>query len=252
MGADGEGQGPAHHIGALRGGPHVHVGVVLPAGGHKGALGGAGEGPGVGAFALHHHVALGEAFLHVAFLDVVEGRVVTLEPAPGRETVVVVVVALGLDVVLRPVDLGGAVLDGVLHVVDRGEGLVLHLDELQGVLGDLGGLGGHSGHRVAHKAQVLAHHRAVGGHAGLPGRGVLIGHHADDAGQLLRLAGVDGEDLRVGVGAVQHLGVLTVLDGQVVAVEGLARYDGAAVLAAADFADMPEFAHACSPPFTID
>ena len=217
---------------------------ILPAGSHKGALRSAGERPSIGHLAFHHYIALRKALGHVAFLNLVEGRIVSLKPAPGRQAVVVVVIAFGLNIVLRAVDFGGAVLDGVLHVIDRGQLFVLHLDELQGLFRDLRSLGGHSGHGVSHKAQVLAHHRAVSRHAGLPSGSVLIGHHADDAGQFLRLGGVDGHDLRMGIGAVQHLGVFAVFNGQVVAIEGLAGYNRTAILTAAHFADMPEFAHA--------
>lgn len=48
----------------------------------------------------------------------------------------------------------------------------------------------------------------------------------------------------MGIGAVQHLGVFAVFNGQVVAIEGLAGYNRTAILTAAHFADMPEFAHA--------
>ena len=250
--ADGVGQRAADHVGALRRSPHAHMGVVIPAGGHKGALRCAGEGPGIGNLALHDHVALGKALFHVAVLDLVERRIVALEPAARRQAVALIVIALGLDVVLGPVNFRRAGLDGVLHVVDGRQLPVFHMDQFQRLLGDLGILRGHGGHRIAHETQMLAHDRAVRGHAGLPVGSVLIGHDAAHAGQLLGLGGVDGHDLRMGIGAVQHLGNIAVLDGQVIAIQGLARDDGAAVLTAAYLADMTEFAHACSPPFTID
>ena len=104
--------------------------------------------------------------------------------------------------------------DGVLGVDHRGQQLVLHVDEVDGVLGDVAALRHHRGHGLAHVADpirgdaVLGDRRVgeAGQRSGLLG-GLGAGHHQHHARQRFGPAGVDALDARVRVRASQHRGV---------------------------------------------
>ncbi len=117
-------------------------------------------------------------------------------------------------------DDGRAVVHGALRIEDRGQHLVLDLDEIARLLGKHGRLGGDGGDPVADEADlVVEHHRVVRRRlrAVLPGRRerharhVLVRQDAVDAGERKRLRRVDAFDARVRVrapldAAVEHSG----------------------------------------------
>ena len=99
-----------------------------------------------------------------------------------------------------------------------GQLLVVHLDEVAGVLGDVAVLGDHGGHALAEVAHLLDRDHVLDDRTGAErGQGigalgdVLARHDGDHAGQLLGRLGADREDLGVGVRAahdrrVRHAG----------------------------------------------
>ena len=206
----------AAHGQANEGGDHAaHVE------GHLGA--GADDQPVVLVPPAHHHVGLDAGLLHL--VDPVLALVDEVGIGQGRVHVPVLHVDVDGDVALGVVDVHRvrlvvdhrrAGLHGLLRVEDRGQHLVLHFDELQGLLHQLRRLGRHDGHPVPHVADLAVQaHLVVGGRVGvaLAAAGVddplhvLVGEHRVDAGQGLGLGGVDGDDAGVGVGAGEEAAV---------------------------------------------
>ena len=154
------------------------------------------------------HAAVGHpARLEVALHDVGGRRFPRLDVAGGelpRQTQAVVGDGLALGVLV--VDERRALGEGLLGVEDRGQVLVLHLDELEGFLGDLRCGGRDRRHLVA----IGAHAVLLQGHVVFEqaeadlGR-VVGGQHRLDSGERVGFRGVDGEDLRVGPGGVEDL-----------------------------------------------
>ena len=117
--------------------------------------------------------------------------------------------------------LGGVFLGGFYGIVTAGQGLVLHLDQLHCLLGDGFAGGAHGGNQLAVVAGLVqtddllvtvvshvgVHVSALAVTAVTDGTEVLTGQNALDAGQSLSFAGVDGQHLGVGVGAVLGLAV---------------------------------------------
>ncbi len=87
-------------------------------------------------------------------------------------------------------------------IEDRLQLLVLHLDEIHCLLGYFFADGGHTRHRVTHVAHpVTAKDMAVSQIKADEAREILSGDDCLDAGQRLGLAGVNGFDDCVGMGA---------------------------------------------------
>ena len=117
--------------------------------------------------------------------------------------------------------------------------LVLHLDELQRLVGGGLILGGHDGHGVTYKADTLIQDQTVIGRGlrvGLPRHGkallghILVGIYGNHAGHLLGHVGVDFLNEGMGVGAAQHLHHQAVLGSHIVHIGGLAQQQGHGVL----------------------
>ena len=198
---------------------------------------------GVGAEGLHHGlvagggvidvvddvVTVGQDIIHVSVGTHLAGAQVALVVCANRAQRAPVV--LGMDQ-------NGAVqsLVGVQH---RLQHLVLHLDELEGLVGGGLILGGHDSHGIAHKADALVQNQPVIGRGfgvGLPRHGkallghIFIGVYRNHAGHLLGHVGVDLLNEGVGVGAAQHLHHQAVLGGYVIHIGGLAQQQGHGVL----------------------
>jgi len=101
-------------------------------------------------------------------------------------------------------------LDGVDHGL---QGLVVHVDELEGILGHVAAGGRHGRYRLSHVARLVRRH-AVGApalrHGGAreaPAEGVFRRDDGRHARQLLGLARVDAFDARMGEGAAQNRAV---------------------------------------------
>ncbi len=103
---------------------------------------------------------------------------------------------------------------GLVHREHRREDFVVHLDQIEGLLGDGVVLGGHRRHVVADEADLGVEHAGVVGRglrialarrrvAG--GRGIAVGEDAGDAVELLGSGRVDRPDAGVSVGATQDL-----------------------------------------------
>ena len=215
-----------HHEGALRAGPDGDVAFLVPEG--RGVVGldvALVHGGGV-ELALDHQVGLLEAFRHVA----------------QGEAVVAGDVALGVRLLAQRG--GGQAVVQLRRVFPHGLGgrqhrrqhFVFHLDEAHRLLGDVHVDGRHRGdgvaavqrfflrqHVVAEELQV---HRALAQVFDPVGRlwEVAVRHHRLDAGQRLRLAGIDRLDARVGVGTAQHLAVQHARQAHVGAVYGPAGH----------------------------
>jgi len=128
------------------------------------------------------------------------------------------------------VQLGCAGCHGLLGVDNRGEELVLHVDQLQGILGGVGIGGDHHRDPVADVADGADGQGMVGGdvvlHAPRGHRAgervdlahVLAGVDSEDARQGGGTGGVDGEDAGVGVRAAQDRGVGHIGEGDIVQV----------------------------------
>ena len=104
--------------------------------------------------------------------------------------------------------------DRVLGVDHRGQQLVLHVDEVDGVLGDVPALRDHRGHGLAHMADAIGRDAVLGdrrvGEAGQRARllGRLgAGHDQHHARQRFGPAGVDARDPRMRMRAAQHRGM---------------------------------------------
>ncbi len=133
---------------------------------------------------------------------------------------------------------------GRLHVGQRGQRLVVHLDQLAAVLGHRAAAGQHHGHDLAHVARLVpAQRELVGllhgdGHAGgqagrdraeerqrlHPALEIGEGEHVGHAGQPPGRVGADGRDARVRVraaheGDVEHPGQLDVVHEAALAAE---------------------------------
>ena len=153
------------------------MGIIFPSGRDKRNLGCSREGRLViRNLAFHHHIAFFKALFHISLADIIKWRIISLKIAAGRQTVVLVVVPLGFDVILCPVHFRRTRLDGLLHIIYRSQLLILHLDQLQRFLRNVIAHGAHRCHHITCKTQMLIHHRTVGGNARLPCRRVLVGH----------------------------------------------------------------------------
>ena len=133
----------------------------------------------------------------------------------------------------RLVEGRGIGMERLVHGHQRGQRLVLHIDEREGGGGRLQGLGCHRGHRVAVVADLVdgqhgrvLHQRAVVLLDVLEVRGR---EHRHDPGMGLGRRRVDAEDAGVGVGAAQDPGVEHARVGQVGGVDRLAADLGGAV-----------------------
>ncbi len=168
----------------------------------------AGAGP--MELALDHDVGLGKIRVH------------------GTERVRVAVREIGRPALRVQHRVAGSVHRNLRIDHDR-QVLVLHVDEVAGVLGDVSRLGDHRGHRLAdvthaiHGDAVLHHRRACE----LRGRtghllGFLARHHQQHARQRTRLRHVDPLDARMRPVRAQHRGVSHVRELHVVDVAALA------------------------------
>ena len=184
---------------------HLTVGIVAAQAGMRLDIGLVHGLGGVAAF--HNHVGILEAGVHVALLerhhlgDV--GRLGRLRFDAGREQIVV--------------QDGGVVGHRVLDVDDVGQHFVLHVDQRDRGVGDRLRRGGDGGYRVAFvqrfvprqavARQVAEVHRTFADECFLIGDvgKILRRHHGLHTRQLFRLAGVDRQDLRMGVRRAQHL-----------------------------------------------
>ena len=92
---------------------------------------------------LDHHVGLLERVIHVADFQ---------RPEEGR---------VGPQVLVNQ---RRALLDGLLHVHDHVEGLIIHVDVFQGVLRRIAVARDHHRHRVAHVVNLVLGNRPVVGH----------------------------------------------------------------------------------------
>ena len=166
---------------------------------------------------LDYDVRPGEAFLQVAVLvlDVkghvrrVVGKLVRVEEV-GR--------VLGFQVVEQH---GRALGHALRGGGDRGQHLVVDLDQPERLLGDVGIGRRHAGHRMALVQRLLPgedgvtlaleirvpQRAVVEDVSGIARRQVRRRHGRHDAGQRIRLAGVDRPDPGVSVRAAQHLAV---------------------------------------------
>jgi hypothetical protein len=119
-------------------------------------------------------------------------------------------------------------LSACLGARHRRQGLVVDVDELDGVLGDVGRLGDDRGDLLALEAHLVRgeHGLRVAGEGRHPGEVVLrqelACHDGDDARELLRLRGVDRPDTRVRERAPEELEVEHPRQGEVVEVLALA------------------------------
>ena len=111
-----------------------------------------------------------------------------------------------------------AILHGLLRVEYGRQFLVFNVDELQCGIGDFRGCRGNRRHRLAGPAYPVAHHDEILHHALGMGRHEINGgefvlrhlgryQHRFHTRQPFRFAGVDTDDLRMGIGAAQQLAV---------------------------------------------
>ena len=153
------------------------------------------------------------------------------------------------------VELGCPVLGRLLGVDHRRERLVVHLDQLERVLGSIPVLGHQHRDDVTHVAHHVLREAVIGGHLQIrvgeqPGAGgwlqralgIGVGVDGDDPGGGRRLGGVDRRDFRVGVRTAEHDGVHHAWQCQVVGVGGGAG-DEPRVLPAADARTKDACAH---------
>ncbi len=198
-------QVPSHPEVRLGAAPDVKLAILVPEGADGVRLDVALVHRGGVVLVLHDHVGLGKSLLHVAHLEGearsdVGGLAGGLPHAAGEQVLV---------------QQRGVVLHGIHHVHHRGQVLVLHPDELDGLLGHVGVDSGHRRHGMALVEHLVAGQDVVALEletlvsvaellAGEGGEGkVPCRHHRLDAGVSLGLAGVDGLDAGMGVGAAQ-------------------------------------------------
>ena len=190
-----------------------------------------------GAEGLHHgllarlgvvdmvddHIAVRQHGVDIAAAALVVGAEVPLVVRAHR--------AQALPVVLR-VDEDGVILGG-MEVQHRFQHLVLHLNELHGLVHAPIVHTGHNGNHIAHKANMAVNDQPVVGAGfgvGLARLGVaaailihiLPREDGLDAGHFLGDGGVDGLDDGIGVGRAQKLYNEAVGGGKVIHVDGLA------------------------------
>ena len=228
------------------------MGLIIPASRDKRRLRRSRKCPCIGNLTLYHNIAVSKAFFHIPFLDLVKRRIIALKPASRGQTVVLVMKAFGLNIVFFAVHLRRSWLNSVLHVKNRRQNLILYLDQLQGLLRDLGGNGRHRCHGITGKTHMLIHNRPVSRHTCFPCRGVFIGHHGFYSRQSLCRGSINGNDLPVRIGTVENLRDTSVVELNIITVNGFSCYNGPAILTAADFSDMAVFCHAVFPPFKTD
>ena len=173
--------------------------------------------------ALHDHVRLGEALLHVA-----ADQLIPVDDVAAGDGV-----RQAVDGVLRPVLMdealrGQRVLDGVHHR----QRLVLGLDQRYGLLGDPQGVRGHGGHGLPHVPDLVdRQNRLVGDELAVALAALRARQHAAHARQGAGPGDVQTQDAPVGDGAVVDGGVQLAAEVPVGAVLGPARNLGLAVLA---------------------
>ena len=198
---------------------------------------------GVGAEGLHHGLVAGGGVVDVVDDIVAVGQHLVHVPVRAHLAGAQVALVVGSHRAERaPVVLGvhqNRAVQGLMGIQHRLQHLVLHFDELQGLVGSRLVLSGHNGHGVPHKADPLIQNQPVVGRGlgvGLPRHGkallghILIGVHRHHPGHLLGHVGVDLLNQGVGVGASQHLHHQAVFGGHVVHIGGLAQQQGHGVL----------------------
>ena len=211
--------------------------------------------------ALHNGVRLGEALFHIADAALVGGRDVLMDVRAQRELVDDLALALVARelIVLREVRGRARVVDdlavvderralrhGLLDRVDRALRLILDLDERGGLIGDLRRAGDDARDAVADVADLPVEESAVvRGRLGIALtrlhivrlRRIVRGKDGGDAGQLFRLARVDGLDVGAGKGAAEDVQAPGVLGHLVLDKHRLAGDQRRAVDLAAGLAD---------------
>ena len=205
-------------FGHVEGVGHDHLG------GRGGLCGGDDLQGAVGLIRSHSGMDLHLALLNAGQLDVGLHDHVGLGKAPVQCLVAVRLdLAADVSVFFVAVDrlnLGGVGLQRLDGIVNSGKLFILHLDELDGLVGDGFGLSGNGSNFVADVLGLIGKDGLVpdgfsgtgggdhggGGVEGLVG-GVLKGADGLYAGQSFCGGGVDLHDLRMGVGAAQDLGM---------------------------------------------
>ena len=164
-------------IGALEAALHGTVVGAVPPGHQAGTLSGKGVGNGlVPGGSLHHHAALLKSLLRIPHHNILQ----RLGPE-GRA-------ASGNDVVGELlIELGRSVRDGLVQILDCGQNLVLHLDQLRRLVRRSRAGGRDQSHRVAHKPHVLIQQPLLGGHAGDPVKCIFICKNCLDSRHLQSL-----------------------------------------------------------------
>ena len=173
-----------------------------------------------GVRALDHDVGLGEPGRDVA--PVVAGVISEVRGAEGG-IAGVVLDGFGTGDAVRP-DGGSIGRDGRAGIDNGRQFLVLDLDQGDGVLGGGLAFGDDGGDGLAAEAGDASGERLArpgGGRRLDDGREVVRRDHADDAGVLQRLAGIDLDDPGVGVEAGDEPGVQQAVERQIVAEAGL-------------------------------
>ena len=222
--------------------------------------------------ALHNGVRLGEALFHIADAALVGGRDVLMDVRAQRELVDDLALALVARelIVLREVRGRARVVDdlavvderralrhGLLDRVDRALRLILDLDERGGLIGDLRRAGDDARDAVARAGDdardavadvadlPVEESAVVRGRLGIALtrlhivrlRRIVRGKDGGDAGQLFRLARVDGLDVGAGKGAAEDVQAPGVLGHLVLDKHRLAGDQRRAVDLAAGLAD---------------
>ena len=206
----------------------------------------------IGAEGLHHSLLAGLGVIHpvddhvtasqhsvdISAAALVVGAEVPLVVGPYR--------AQGLPVVLR-VHQNRVVLGGV-EVHHRLQHLVLHLDELEGLVHALFVLTGHNGHHITHETDVAVDDQSVTGAClreglaclGVAGRilrDILPGEDGFNAGNLLGHGRVDRPDHGVCMRRAQQLDDQAVLRDHIIHIDRLAGDQLHGVLFAERFVD---------------
>ena len=211
--------------------------------------------------ALHDSVRLGEALFHIADAAFVGRRDILVDVRAQRELVDDLALALVARelIVLREIRGRARVVDdlavvderralrhGLLDRVDRALRLILDLDKRGGLIGDLRRAGDDARDAVANMADLqIEEPTVVRGRLGVALAGLHIvrfrrivgGENGGDAGQLLRLARVDGLDVSAGKGAAENMQAPCVLRHLVLHEDRLAGDQRRAVDLAAGLTD---------------